>query len=193
MTLTANTFGDWLQFAATIGCIGLLVAAAIGDVRHYRISNRLVGAVIVCFAILAAGKASWIFLAWSLAAAACTLLIAALLFAFGLFGGGDTKLAAAMALWTQFADLPRFLLVMTASGGILGVVWMIRRRMQRRHAAPGADDTATAAAPTAESSVAQRTDRLPNRLPYGVAIAAAGIDFFLFSPNSPLAGVLSGQ
>ena len=122
MTLTQYNISDWLQLAASGGCAGLLIAAAIGDVRHYRISNRLVGTIVVCFAVLAAAKASWIFLAWSLAAAVCMLLIASLLFALGLLGGGDTKLAAVMALWTQFVDLPRFALVMTASGGILGVI-----------------------------------------------------------------------
>jgi len=176
-------FGGGLQLAAAAVCIALLIAAATGDVKRYRISNRLVGAVVVCFAIFAAAEASWIFLGWSLAAAACALLLASLLFAFGLFGGGDTKLTAAMALWTQFVDLPRFLLVMTACGGILGVVWMIRRRLQRP--APAAE-----AAGSAES---QQAGKITNKLPYGVAIAAAGIDFFLFSPNSPLAGLLSGQ
>ena len=128
MILAQNNLGDWLQLAASIGCVGLLVAAAFGDLRRYLISNRLVIAVVVCFAIVAAAKASWAYLGWSLAAAACTFVVVAALFALGLFGGGDTKLATAMALWTQFHDLPRFLLVMTASGGLLGVIWIIRRR-----------------------------------------------------------------
>jgi prepilin peptidase CpaA len=190
MTLAQNDLGDWLQLAASIGCIGLLVAAAWGDLQRYRISNRLVMAVVLCFVILAAAKASWIFLGWSLAAAACTFVLVAALFAFGLFGGGDTKLATAMALWTQFHDLPRFLLVMTASGGLLGVVWIIRRRRQRRQAAAAG---ASAPASVGEMTGSRRAPEVPNKLPYGVAIAIAGLDFFLFSANSPLAGVLSGQ
>jgi prepilin peptidase CpaA len=184
------TLGTGLQALAAASCILLLIVAAIGDVRHYRISNRLVGAVVICFVVYAAAKASWIFLAWSLAAAACTFVVVALLFAFGLFGGGDTKLTAAMALWVQFADLPRFLIIMTAAGGLLSVIWIIRRRLQR----PGlAVEGAPAAAPVPETAAAQRQVGIPNKLPYGVAIAVAGLDFFLFSANSPLVGVLSGQ
>jgi prepilin peptidase CpaA len=184
------TIGNGVQSLAAFICILLLVAAAIGDVRHYRISNRLVGAVVICFVAYAAARASWIFLAWSVAAAACTFAVVAALFAFGLFGGGDTKLTAAMALWVQFADLPRFLIVMTACGGLLGVVWVIRRHLQRRQAAAAG---ASAPALASENAGAQRQLGVPNKLPYGVAIAMAGIDFFLLSANSPLAGVLSGQ
>lgn len=184
------TIGNGVQVFAAVICALLLIAAAIGDLRYYRISNRLVGAVVICFAALAVAKASWIFLGWSLAAAACTFVLTATLFAFGLIGGGDTKLAAAMALWTQFVDLPRFLLVMTASGGLLGIVWLIRRRRQRRQLA---DPGATAPSPASDNASSQRAAGMPNKLPYGVAIAIAGVDFFLFSPNSPLVGVLTGQ
>ena len=190
MSLAQINLGGWLQLAASIGCIGLLVAAAFGDLRHYRISNRLVIAVVACFAIVAAAKASWVYLGWSLAAAACVFVLVAALFALGLFGGGDTKLATAMALWTQFYDLPRFLLVMTASGGLLGVLWIVRRRRQRSRAAAAG---ASASSSTDEIIAPAHAREVPNKLPYGVAIAIAGIDFFLFSANSPLVGVLSGQ
>ncbi len=186
MILAQDSPANWLQLAASVGCMGLLVAAAWGDLQRYRISNRLVAAVVVCFAIVAAAKASWIYLGWSLAAAACLFVLVAALFALGQFGGGDTKLATAMALWTQFHDLPRFLVVMTASGGLLGVVWLIRRRRQQR-------STLAAGASNEQISRAQKPREVPNKLPYGVAIAIAGIDFFLFSANSPLVGVLSGQ
>jgi prepilin peptidase CpaA len=184
------TFGTGVQALAAALCVLLLIAAAIGDLRQYRISNRLVASVVICFAIFVIAKASWISVGWSLAAAACVFALAATMFAFGLMGGGDTKLITAMALWTSFVDLPRFLLVMTASGGLLGVVWLIRQR-RRRHQAAGAG----ASAPPNMLKIAgpQRVPAMPNKLPYGVAIAIAGIDFFLFSANSPLVGVLSGQ
>lgn len=184
------SIGTGIQYLAVAACMVLLVVAAIGDVRRYRIPNRLVTAVVACFAIFAAAEASWSFVGWSLAAAICTFAFLAVLFAFGLLGGGDAKLATAMALWTQFADLPRFLLVMTASGGLLGVVWMLRRLRQRRTIA----DTALSATPApAGPTIPASAAVIPNNIPYGVAIAIAGVDFFLFSANSPLAGVLSGQ
>jgi prepilin peptidase CpaA len=184
------SISNGIQYLAVATCMALLLAAAIGDLRRYRISNRLVVGVVVCFAVFAVAEASWTFIGWSLAAAGCIFALVATLFAFGLFGGGDTKLATAMALWIQFPDLLRFLLVMTASGGVLGVIWMIRRRWQRQRLAASADAGAAAGA---DGSASQSTAVMPNKLPYGVAIAIAGADFFLFSPNSPLAGVLTGQ
>lgn len=180
------TTGHSVQILAAVACIGLLIAAAIGDLRRYRISNNLVIAVAACFAVFAMASESWSLLAWSLATAGCLFAVGAILFALGLFGGGDTKLIAALALWIPFTDLPRFLLVMTASGGILGIIWLIRRRRARNAAAGPV--TATSGDIAASSAAA-----IPNKLPYGVAIAIAGLDFFLFSVNSPLAGVFSGQ
>lgn len=180
------TIGHSVQVLAAVACIGLLIAAAIGDLRRYRISNNMVVAVAICFAVFAIASGSWPLLAWSLATAGCLFAVGAVLFALGLFGGGDTKLIAAMALWIPFANLPRFLLVMTASGGVLGVVWLIRRQRARKAAAAAV--SAAAGDVTTPSAAA-----IPNKLPYGVAIAIAGVDFFLFSANSPLAGVLSGQ
>ena len=72
-----DNISDSLQLIASGSCMALLVAAAIGDVKRYRISNNLVGAVIACFVVLAAANASWIFVGWSLAAAACALAVIA--------------------------------------------------------------------------------------------------------------------
>ena len=127
-------------------------------------------------------------------------LLGALLFAFGLFGGGDVKLVAAMALWTGFADLPRFLLIMGAAGGLLGLVLLLKRkRPQPASTAPAPIEPSAptespeahatvAAAPTSETpaSEAPRPTR-KSHIPYGVGIAIAGLDFFLISPHSPLA------
>ena len=135
-------------------------------------------------------------------------LLGAGLFALGLFGGGDVKLIAAMALWTGFADLARFLLVMGAAGGLLGLVLLLKRLRQQpamatsapAPAQPSAAEAAVSEAPTsktttreattsnAPSSEAPRPTR-KSHIPYGVGIAVAGLDFFLISPHSPLAPV----
>lgn len=175
-----------LQLAAAAAALLCLIAAAIEDAWRYRISNLLVGGVVLAYALYAAGEMSWSFLGWSLAAAICMLLVAAAAFAFGIFGGGDAKLIAAMALWTQFGGLARFVVVMSALGGILGLVWIIRRRL-------GGRDRIPAAAPDGSAPDAEQTSTQPApfaHLPYGIAIALAGIDFFLLAPNSPLAGWL---
>ena len=163
------TFSDWIQILAAAATMILLVAAAMTDIARYRIPNVIVYAIVIAFLVGAAFNFSWPAIAWSAGAGVGMFLLGAGLFAFGLFGGGDVKLVAAMALWTGFADLSRFLLVMTAAGGLLGIVWMIRRRRQR----PSSDT------PT--------HPKVPNRIPYGVAIALAGLDFFVTSAHSPFA------
>ena len=196
--MTASTdaagFAATLQLAASLAALLCLAAAAIEDGWRYRISNALVIGVTLCFAVFAAAQGSWVLLGWSLAAGIVVLVVAMLPFALGIFGVGDTKLIAAMALWTQFAGPPRFLLVMSACGGILGVVWLIRRRL----AGPAAKPASTPAEPQAQlpeakaAAAGEEPEAAPGgaapftRLPYGIAIALAGIDFFLLGPQSPL-------
>ncbi|HET6157407.1 MAG TPA: prepilin peptidase [Dongiaceae bacterium] len=157
----------------------LLIIAAIGDITRYRISNRLVVAIAAAFAVGLLFNFSWPALGWSAGAGITMFGLGAALFALGLFGGGDVKLIAAMALWTGVAGLPRFLLIMTAVGGVLGVIWLLRRKRSMAKLAfdPGA-------------ALPGGSPPIPNKLPYGVAIAIAGLDFFLTAPHSPLAPLL---
>jgi prepilin peptidase CpaA len=182
-----------IQLTAAIAALICLGAAALQDGLRYRISNPIVLALVVCFAVFAAAKGSLPFIAWSLGAGTTAMIIAAILFALGVFGGGDAKLIGAMGLWTQFAALPRFLVVMTACGGLLGLVWLARRHLARKPSvaavAPDADAGAVSSAPVSPVPVPQAPARF-SRLPYGIAIAAAGVDYFLFTPLSPIAEYL---
>jgi prepilin peptidase CpaA len=178
------SFSDWIHILAAVATALLLLSAAGTDIMRYRIPNSIVYAIVATFFIGAAFSFSWPAIGWSAAAGVGMFLLGAALFAFGLFGGGDVKLIAAMALWTGFVDLPRFLLVMTAAGGLLGVVWMVKRRRQLARAG-NPPSTGSDAAMT--SSDAPSTPAVPNRIPYGVAIAVAGLDFFVTSAHSPFA------
>lgn len=212
--LDSIDLGGVMIAAAPVGALLCLAAAAIEDGWRYRISNVLVGGVVGCFVVFALANWSWTFLGWSLAASACVFVGAAILFAAGVFGGGDTKLIAAMALWTQFAGLPRFLLVTSAAGGILGLIWIIRRRLAKGRTADASalagstggplvagmmspspalaatDSDAEAAGDPAKPAPSNMAPPFA-RLPYGIAIVAGGIDFFLLAPASPLAGLLT--
>ena len=187
-------FSDWIQLIAAAATMILLIAAAASDITRYRIPNIIVYAIVAAFAVGAIFNFAWPAIVWPLLAGVAMFLLGAGLFALGLFGGGDVKLIAAMALWTGFADLPRFLLIMGAAGGLLGLVLLLkRRRQQPASPAPAptgssAAEAAVAAAPTPESpaSDAPRPTR-KSHIPYGVGIAVAGIDFFLISQHSPFA------
>jgi len=173
------TGGDWVELLAACVTIMLLALAGISDIRQYRIPNSIVYAIAAAFAVSAAFDPSWPALGWSVIAAVGMFLLGASLFALGLFGGGDVKLIAAMALWTGVADLPRFLVIMSAAGGVLGFIFLMRRRRQT---------AAVADVPTVAEGDAPKKNS--NKLPYGVAIALAGFDFFLTSAHSPLAQLL---
>lgn len=70
-------------------------------------------------------------------------------FALGQMGGGDVKMLGAIALWFPFAPLLRLLMVMAIIGGILTIAVLIERRMRKLTG--------------------------PVEIPYGVAIAIAGL------------------
>ena len=174
-------FSDWIQILTAATSLLLLLTAAGTDIWRYRIPNYLVLGIVGAFAVYALAAANWPQLGWSLAAGLSVMIVGTVLFALRMFGGGDVKLLGAMALWTGFTDLQRFLLIMGVAGGILAVVWLVRRSYQRRARAQTvplpvpAPDGEPAAAPA-----------MSKRIPYGVAIAIAGFDFFLLNMHSPI-------
>jgi prepilin peptidase CpaA len=192
-------FSDWIQILAAAATIVLLLAAALSDVTRYRIPNAIVYAIAAAFAVGATANFAWPAIVWPVLAGVAMFLLGAVLFAFGLFGGGDVKLVAAMALWTGFADLPRFLLIMGAAGGLLGLVLLLKRRREQPAMAspapasePPAAPTALAAAPTPATPAPEAAAETPrptrkSHIPYGVGIAIAGLDFFMVSQHSPFA------
>lgn len=143
-----------------------LLDAALSDIRAFRISNRDTLAIGGAFALGAAGMGLDGVL--SHAAAGLAVFIAGFtLYLLRAWGGGDVKLSAAVALMTGFAGLPRFLVVMTLVGGLLAMVALVARRL------PLAKD----------GPVKLWGERLAStgHVPYGVAIAAGGLDWLAVS------------
>ena len=66
-----------------------------------------------------------------------------------MMGGGDVKLAAALALWFSPASTLKFLVLMSLAGGVLTLGVMVLHRIKRREGRP--------------------------EIPYGVAIAFGGL------------------
>lgn len=127
-----------------------LLVAAFTDIRSRHISNQLNGAIAICAPLFwwatGLGLAD---IGWQLGVALLTLVITAGFFALRWMGGGDVKLLTALALWVKPWDFGILITYMAIIGGILTLAfgaWHIARRQR---------------------------DRLA--IPYGVAIAAAGI------------------
>lgn len=129
----------------------LLVVAAISDLRVRSISNGLNGAIAL-LAIpfwLALGLDPWPQMAVQLALGIATFALFAVFFALGAMGGGDVKMIAALALWMPGGLLLQVLLLMTILGGLLTAGMWVWHKIRKTPIAVG--------------------------IPYGVAIAIAGI------------------
>ena len=154
--------------ASLVFCLGfaaLLADAAVSDLRGFRIANRDPILMVILFTVSSPFRLELTEIPLHLLAGAAAFAVGALLFARGVWGGGDAKLVAAVALCTGFAGLPRFLAVMALAGGVLALAVLAIR----------------ACAPRVVAANAPRHLRIAaaGHLPYGVAIAAGGLDWAL--------------
>jgi len=135
----------------------ILVVAAVVDVRTFTISNRL-NATVALLALVYWWSISlplWPDAAIQVGVALAVFAVLAITFYIGMMGGGDVKLAAALALWFSPASTVRFLVIMSLAGGLLTVIVLILDRRKRRTAPAGDSET---------------KPEKPE-VPYGVAIA----------------------
>ena len=129
----------------------ILVVAAVIDVRTFTISNRLNLTVALLAPVYWASVAlsPWPGIAVQVAAAATVFVVFAGAFYAGMMGGGDVKLAAALALWFSPAGTVRFLVLTSLAGGVLTLGILAWHRAKKREGRP--------------------------EIPYGVAIAFGGL------------------
>lgn len=128
-----------------------LVVAAFTDIRRRQIDNWLNGTIALGAPLFwwASGLSLWPGVALQIGVAIATLVLLSFLFAVRAMGGGDVKLLTALALWIEPLWFVRLLIVMALLGGVLTIVlamWHVTRRQHKRLA-----------------------------IPYGVAIASAGL------------------
>lgn len=144
---------------AVWGLIALLVLAALQDSVMLKISNYIVGAVLllgIAAALLAGpGLSLWenglVFV--------LSLAIGTFLFGRGMLGGGDVKLFAATILWFGLDGALRFLMYTALAGGALAILIILLRVLPWPNAL--------------RSRV--RVLQAKAGIPYGIAIAAGAI------------------
>ena len=129
----------------------ILVVAAVIDVRTYTISNRLNLAVAILAPLYwwSIALPIWPGVALHIAVAAGVFLLLSIAFYTGMMGGGDVKLAAALALWFSPIGTLRFLVFMSIAGGLLTLVVVVAHKLRSREGRP--------------------------EIPYGVAIAIGAL------------------
>lgn len=143
-----------------VGLALSLVWAAFVDVRTFTISNRLNAAIALLAPLYwwSIGMPLWPDAAIQIAVALAVFLALAVTFAIGMMGGGDVKLAAALALWFSPMSTARFLVVMSIAGGLLTIIVLIVHRWK----------------PAWQVDENGETRKRP-KVPYGVAIAIGGL------------------
>ncbi|GJD92333.1 MULTISPECIES: A24 family peptidase [Methylobacterium] len=144
----------------------LMAYAAASDLLTMLIPNRISLALVAAFAVLACtGLMSAQEIGLHLGAAALVLTVTFALFAFGVIGGGDAKLAAATALWLGFDGLVDYLLVASLLGGGLTLALLAARS----HPLPRA---------AARLPFVLHLHDAKTGVPYGIALAAAALLVF---------------
>ncbi|WP_295638556.1 prepilin peptidase [Novosphingobium sp.] len=128
-----------------------LTVAAVTDIRRRQIDNWLNAAIAMGAPAFwwASGLSLYPGVAMQLGVALAAFAVLCGMFALRVMGGGDVKLLTALALWLPWQPFMQLLLYMSLIGGVLTVVlgaWHVMRRQR---------------------------DKL--KIPYGVAIASAGL------------------
>ncbi len=146
----------------------LLGAAAVGDIRSYRIPNIIpVGVIIALVVALVASSAPAEDYAAASASGLIGLGVGYAFFRFGLMGGGDGKLFAAAAAWFNAGALLSVGFFVSLAGIAVALAALAARSLRP-------------ATPTTAGGGAMKS-LLKTRIPYGVAIAA-GVAIATSSP-----------
>jgi prepilin peptidase CpaA len=142
-----GAFTDFLL----VGLAAILLVAAAIDVRTFTISNRLNLTVALLAPVywLSIALPLWPGVGLQLAAGAAVFVVLAGAFYAGMMGGGDVKLAAALALWFSPVSTIKFLVLTSLAGGVLTLGVLAWHRSLKREGRP--------------------------EIPYGVAIAFGGL------------------
>ncbi|HTN64489.1 MAG TPA: prepilin peptidase [Devosia sp.] len=147
-----------------------MALAASSDLLTMKISNKLVLALIVGFFIMAiAVNLPLQQLALHVLCALLVLAVGFVFFAMRWIGGGDAKLAAATTLWLGFGLALPFVIYAGLLGGALTLLILSLRRMPLTPF-------------LARYRWLERLHNPKSGVPYGIAMAAAGMIVYVNSP-----------
>ena len=156
---------EWTSILVFAGC---LIYAGVSDFRTMTIPNWCSVAIAIAYLPLAyaAGiPVTGILIHFGIGIG--LFVVGALLFAGGIFGGGDTKLLAAAGIWFGLEYLGAYLVTIALLGGLLALVTLGFRKYWSGR--PGGPALLWLNPPEGQAV----------GIPYGIAIAAAG---FLLIP-----------
>jgi prepilin peptidase CpaA len=149
---------DLFMVTCEILLLGLLIVGAGFDIVKFRLPNWLTGTTaLLALPWLMLSLPVWPDVGLHLAAGLLFMAIGILALRFDLMGGGDVKWLAALAVWVGLSlDLVRLLMLTGFAGGVLAGIMLLLGRF----------------------GVNYGLQNGKRHLPYGVAIALAGLDFW---------------
>ena len=155
-----------IEYAIILVFPAAMAFAGAMDLLTMTIPNRVSIVLVAAFAVAAAMLGiGWWALASHVAAGLLMLAVGIAMFALGWLGGGDAKLLAATALWLGFDQLLPYLLLTAMAGGALSMAILAYRRMMLP---PW----------LARQGWAFNLHGARSGIPYGIALAAAGLHVF---------------
>jgi prepilin peptidase CpaA len=155
----------------------LMAFSASSDLFSMKISNRVSIALVIAYPILAfAVGVPTVAIAMNLGCGAVVLTLTFVMFTRGWIGGGDAKLAAATAPWLGWALMLDYSILTSLLGGALTLAIVLARRRPMPHWAARLEWVA-------------RLHHPDNGVPYGIALAAAGLALY---PSSQIWRAVTG-
>lgn len=159
----------FIAAAMTLAVVIVTLLSCVSDVRAMQIPNTHCLVILGCFipAWLAAPEVFQPL--WTQLAGFGLVLVAGyVLFAIGVMGGGDSKLAAALGLWVGLRGLMPFVFYWALAGGVLAMLTLfLRKKKPFQNPAPG-------------SWIAQAQTG-GNAIPYGIAISVGAWAAFVYT------------
>ncbi len=143
---------------------GLIVWAAVRDLRHFIIPNWICAAIAGLypfFVLTSPAAVDWL---GALLVCAVTAIVMVTMFILRMIGGGDVKMLVAMSLWAGPALFVELFVVSALAGGVMAVLygWVLRKDVPALAGGGALDE---------ESG----TEIRETVLPYGVALATGGL------------------
>jgi prepilin peptidase CpaA len=159
---------DILQTTIVLFGIALFAAAAYGDITALRIPNKLAIAVALLGVVRLIVTGDLNLTLYTVGTSVIVFIVTFVLFWRGILGGGDGKLLSATVLLIGYRDLFSFLLIMSICGALVSFVVLFIHRCLPLWLGP---------------RLAVSVPRARLAVPYGVAIASAGVVTLLLQPS----------
>jgi prepilin peptidase CpaA len=168
-----------VQTTVLVLTIAILTIIAYGDIHTRRIPNVLAGVIGMLGIMRMFLERDPVAAIYTLVASAALLAVGFLLFWRGLLGGGDAKLVTATALVIGHYHLVAFLFLMSLCGGALALAIIAREQLRPQRLIP----SDAVVAPSATEAAGSIIGTARCTVPYGAAIAVAGVATLLFQTS----------